>query len=323
MAYFLGTDEAGYGPNLGPLVISASVWQVPDTVRAEDLYSLLGQVITCSAGRAADRCPSRVAIADSKTLYQSGAGLALLERGVWASLALLGHRPTTWRETWHALAPESGAELPSLIEYAAYDTPVPVDAAAEELAPLGEALGACLAGAGVRLVGLRSRAVFPERFNDLLQRYESKGTALSSLTLELARQVMDPLEKGPITVICDKHGGRDRYAALLGQHFPEWLIEIYGEGRQQSVYRFGPASRRVEFRFHTKAESYLPVALASMASKYLRELAMRALNAFWCSRVPGLEPTAGYPHDALRYKTAIAAVQAEMGIEDRAVWRTK
>ncbi len=30
MPYLLGTDEAGYGPNLGPLVISASVWEVPD-----------------------------------------------------------------------------------------------------------------------------------------------------------------------------------------------------------------------------------------------------------------------------------------------------
>ena len=26
--YLIGTDEAGYGPNLGPLVISATVWQV-------------------------------------------------------------------------------------------------------------------------------------------------------------------------------------------------------------------------------------------------------------------------------------------------------
>ena len=33
MTYLIGTDEAGYGPNLGPLVISATVWQVPDGVR--------------------------------------------------------------------------------------------------------------------------------------------------------------------------------------------------------------------------------------------------------------------------------------------------
>ena len=35
MAYLIGTDEAGYGPNLGPLVISATLWEVPE--EAKDL----------------------------------------------------------------------------------------------------------------------------------------------------------------------------------------------------------------------------------------------------------------------------------------------
>jgi hypothetical protein len=79
----------------------------------------------------------------------------------------------------------------------------------------------------------------------------------------------------------------------------------------------------VEVRFHTKAESHLPAALASMASKYLRELAMEALNGFWCRRVDGLHRTAGYPLDAKRFKAEIAAVQAELGIEDRRLWRMR
>ena len=120
-----------------------------------------------------------------------------------------------------------------------------------------------------------------------------------------------------------KHGGRNRYAGLLAEHFPEWLIEVHGEGRQRSVYRFGPRQRRVEICFQTKAESHLPTALASMASKYLRELAMRALNAFWCARVADLRPTAGYPQDAKRFKAAVAPVQAGLGIDDAVLWRAK
>ena len=30
MLYVVGTDEAGYGPNLGPLVIAATVWQIDE-----------------------------------------------------------------------------------------------------------------------------------------------------------------------------------------------------------------------------------------------------------------------------------------------------
>ena len=51
-----------------------------------------------------------------------------------------------------------------------------------------------------------------------------------------------------------------------------------------------------------KGEEFLPTALASMTAKYLRELSMRAFNEFWCARVPGLRPTAGYPGDAPRFK---------------------
>ncbi|MBU4400433.1 MAG: hypothetical protein KKE86_13995, partial [Planctomycetes bacterium] len=46
MGYLVGTDEAGYGPNLGPLVISATAWEVPDGVGNEDLHERLAGVIS-------------------------------------------------------------------------------------------------------------------------------------------------------------------------------------------------------------------------------------------------------------------------------------
>jgi hypothetical protein len=70
-------------------------------------------------------------------------------------------------------------------------------------------------------------------------------------------------------------------------------------------------------------EVFLATALASMTAKYLRELAMRALNEFWCARVPGLRPTAGYPTDAPRFKQEIAAVQRELGVDDHLLWRNR
>jgi len=236
---------------------------------------------------------------------------------------VLDRRPDTWLDVWKSLAPDAVDSMRSVPWYADHDTPVPMDADTSELDSLGRALTEGLDAAGVRLLDIRSRAVFPERFNELVETYDNKGAALSHTTLDLVAQVMRPIERGPISILCDKHGGRNRYGPLLEEHFPDSLIEIHGEGRERSVYQFGPPQRRVDIRFQMKGETHLPAALASMASKYLRELAMRAFNAFWCDKVPDLKPTAGYPQDAKRFKAEIADKQNELGIEDRVLWRNR
>jgi hypothetical protein len=258
MPYLIGTDEAGYGPNLGPLVISASVWEAPDGVGGEDLYERLDGVIASRAGilpaqkHRQDACGT-VAMADSKALYQSGKGLRLLERGLWAAFALLDKRPCTCRDVWKLLAPDCEAQR----QAGMCDDDgraAPLDAAPAELIELGTRVHEGTAAAGVRLVSLQSRVVFPAEFNDTVERCGSKGLALSRWTLELAARAMAPLPDGCISILCDKHGGRDRYLPLLMEHFPEAFIEIHGEGRQRSQYCFGPAERRVEFCFQAKGE---------------------------------------------------------------------
>jgi hypothetical protein len=323
MGYLIGTDEAGYGPNLGPLIISATVWETPNDVGNEDLFRRLSHVIATGLRSVRGDGPLRVAMADSKTLYSPEKGLRHLERGLWAAFGLLDRRPRTWRDVWHVLAPEAIESMRTIPWCAAYDLPAPLDCDGEPLEPLAEFLRNGLATAGVRLATMRSRAIFEEEFNSLVERHGSKGAALSHETLALAARMIEPLPSGPISMVCDKHGGRNRYAAILAEFFPEWFIEVRGEGREKSVYRSGPADRRIEVCFRTKAESCLPAALASMASKYLRELAMRAFNDYWRGLVPGLQPTAGYPQDAKRFRLDIAEMQAKMHIADRLVWRIK
>ncbi|MEN6450223.1 MAG: hypothetical protein ABFC96_07015 [Thermoguttaceae bacterium] len=321
MEYLIGTDEAGYAPNFGPLVISATVWEAPDGVRGEDLFERLAPVISERPERAAG-CP-RVAIADSKALYSPDRGLRHLERGLWATLGLLDHRPRCWRDVWQALAPDAIEPMRCVPWYADYDRPTPLDCDGEDLALLAEPLRAGLAAAGVRLVAMRSRAVFAHQFNDLIEQHGNKGAALSHETLALAARMIDPLPPAPVSVICDKHGGRNRYGDLLAEHFPDSFIEVHGEGGPRSTYRFGPADRRIQFTFRVRAEACLPAALASMASKYLRELAMRAFNDYWRGHLPGLEPTAGYPVDAKRFRAAIAQKQRQLKIDDRILWRQR
>jgi hypothetical protein len=65
------------------------------------------------------------------------------------------------------------------------------------------------------------------------------------------------------------------------------------------------------------------VALASIVSKTIRELWMDVFNGYWCSRVPGLRPTAGYPNDSKRFRAAIEPAAAVEQCDPAMWWRVK
>ena len=66
-------------------------------------------------------------------------------------------------------------------------------------------------------------------------------------------------------------------------------------------------------RFLRKADAVDPAAaLASMTAKYVRELFMESLNAFFAARVEGLKPTAGYYSDGRRFLADVEDVLGEL-----------
>ena len=322
MAYLIGTDEAGYGPNLGPLVISASVWEVPDKCDEAAVDALVAGIVARKLTPRTEDPPPLV-IADSKVLYKPASGLRLLEQHFLAALSLWQPRPERWIDCWQLLAPDSCDALASAPWFDGFNDGLPWEADGDEIDRLAAVTTAALETRGVHLVGVRARVIFPEEFNDLVEHHGTKGEALSAETLRLLATMLEAIERGPIRVNCDKHGGRNHYGRHLQDQFPDTLVEIHGESRAQSVYRFGPKGRRVEICFRAGGEAMLATALASMCSKYLRELAMRPFNHFWCRQVPKLRPTAGYPGDSRRFKQAIAAAQAGLGIDDRYLWRER
>lgn len=329
MGYIVGTDEAGYAPNLGPLVITATVWSVPGDPRQVDLYKLLSKAVAKVPAKKAKRAengkpkpPRRVVFADSKLVYKPPDGLEQLELGVLAALALAGQRPATWREIWRLLDGELADRLDDFPWHADYERTIPAAADPLHVERLATRLASEAEANGVELVAIRSRAVFADHWNSLTEEH-NKSTALSLLTLELLSQVLTALPPAPVAVICDKHGGRNFYQPLLQRHVAASLVEVYGEGRTESIYRWGPDECRTEVVFRVNAERYLPCAVASMTSKYLRELSMQAFNQYWSRHLPELRPTAGYPLDAGRFKADIAAMQATLGITDHILWRNR
>src|SRR5690606_24744985 len=75
MPWVVGIDEAGYGPNLGPLVQAAVAVRLPDAAPAG------GETLQPVVRQAHERDDGRLLIDDSKKVDTRG-GLAALERGV-------------------------------------------------------------------------------------------------------------------------------------------------------------------------------------------------------------------------------------------------
>lgn len=318
MGFQIGTDEAGYGPNLGPLVIATSVWRLPDDCLEIDLYERLASLVT---SKPSDR--ERLAIADSKQLHRPSSNDRRLETGVLSAFAALDRFPTTWHALWECAAPSFVAEIPSIPWYREYEggTFDPAMLSARDI--WRERWRSTADAQQVQLQQLLATTIDAHQFNPRVRAVGSKGIVLSETTLRLIREVIDRLPIEPITIVCDKHGGRNHYAGLLRDLFEVPLVRVQQEGRELSRYTLEYGGRHVEICFRVGGESFLPSALASMLAKLLREEAMRAFNWFWAQHVSPLRPTAGYPVDAQRFRADIRAAQRHLAIDDETLWRCR
>ncbi|NBV45309.1 MAG: hypothetical protein EBR86_06605 [Planctomycetia bacterium] len=163
MTLVIGTDEAGYGPNLGPLVVAATAWHAADddapdagTTDPAPRFDRATAALAAACGAAP--------WADSKRIYQPAGGLGPLETGV---LAALVDCPADGRALADRLAiavdPPAPPEWPRFLV-----TPLPVAAEALALERLREAVADVLPRHGLRLVAIRCRVVQPAAFNALL-----------------------------------------------------------------------------------------------------------------------------------------------------------
>ncbi len=308
----IGLDEAGYGPKLGPLVITATVWEVPD--RSTDLWKVFADVVQQTRPSSNEK----IHVADSKQVYQPARGLAELERSVLCTLSLLGPPPDSFERLWQQLC---GSPLPAELPpwYRLAPERLPTCVPAEAVASVAERWQKRCRETDVRLVRVRSDVVWAARFNRLVDELGNKSWLLSRLTFQLLRNVWSPQADEPTLVLADKHGSRNSYQRLLAEFVESEFPFCVEESLEVSHYRIGAT----ELRLEAKGERHFPVAVASLVSKYVRELVVAGFNRFWQEHQPDLKPTKGYPQDAQRFQRDIAAVQAKLGIPDEVLVRKR
>jgi ribonuclease HII len=196
---------------------------------------------------------------------------------------------------------------------------LPADAALPPAELAGE-LRSALDAAGVEVRALATKTVTVARFNEGVERTDSKAAVLFEAAMDLLAPWLDV--EGPVTVVIDRHGGRKFYSEPLAGRFPDRFHWVETEEKGISAYVFPADDVRISFEVNADAR-HRPVALASMAAKYVRERWMGAFNAWFASHDPDLAPTAGYVTDARRWLVESAEMRARIGVTDEALVRVR
>jgi ribonuclease HII len=321
MLVYAGIDEAGYGPMLGPLCVAATAFVMPDddpSAGAPDLWRRLNKAV-CRNRRDRRR---RIAINDSKLLKGASKAkthpLLHLERGVLSFLGVSEEIPVDER----ALLKRLTAVAPDQPWYESC-SPLPVAEMKDTLRIASARLRRTLETAGVGQVSMRCEIVDADALNEQVERTGSKAAVNLAAALRLADRIHRRWGKAHPRIIVDRHGGRTHYLRELQLAWPEAQITIVAEEPTVSRYRLSDGKRHLTISFVCEAESHhFPVALASMAAKYVRELMMLRLNRYFRRFLPELKPTAGYVQDGRRYLREIESVIGREGIARKRLVRS-
>ncbi|HJW86828.1 MAG TPA: hypothetical protein VJ440_09370 [Candidatus Brocadiaceae bacterium] len=314
MTIIAGIDEAGYGPVLGPLVITVAAFDVPDEKAHDSLWELLKEGVSDSLK---DK-KNRLCIRDSKKLYNARSGLKALEDAV---LSFLHLTDATAAPSFYQLLDRLSCHDAGAIErypwYAGKDYTLPVATSVSAVLNYANLLQYALGRHNVRFHYAGSCVLTVREFNEQVRLSGNKGAVLFRSCASLIAKLWDA-SGDTIHLTIDKQGGRNSYLDPLQEQFPTATFLAMEEGAKISTYEATNAQKKkMTLSFVEKGEeSCMAVALASLFSKYVRELFMRLENQYWLQCMPGLKPTAGYYEDAHRFLSQIAPVMREQAIQE-------
>lgn len=294
-----GIDEVGYGPILGPLVVSASIFLVKENPEA-NMWDRLHK----SVGKQKRRLGKKILVTDSKKAYNRKAGLGCLEQTIKAFLNQLHPE----RTPFSVLLPVVSDDLTRQIKKYPWYTSLYGDYLSEIDPLIDYDLTEDMEREEIEFVDFRCQCMDVEEFNRVVTATENKATAVIISVMNLIRQIISLAvfcTAKRIIIYSDRLGGRMYYGDILNSIFyplQDFKIDEMEESSRISKYKLSSSKRTMEIQFEVGADDKrLPVALASMVGKYVREKVMQHMNEYFIKLQPGLRPTAGYWTDGHRF----------------------
>jgi ribonuclease HII len=297
--FVTGVDENGLGPLLGPLVTTAVTLEISQYRREK--HAAWGRELGIddsknTAGFGQMRSAEALALAVCEQLQGKPAscvddlfGALLLDApDVLRAPCPKRSRPQCWSA--EIALPCFGGDLDE-----------------------GRAMLKALTSRKLRIVHARSAVACTGALNRCLR----AGQSRVEVDLELMeRLVLDARARtdAPLLAICGMVGGIRNYKDKL-RHFPTSALKER-RGRDGSLAFELEEVGHVRFEIDADAR-HLPVALASMIGKYVRELWMERQNRFYRGHDPALEDVSGY-HDPVtrRFIAQSEKLRARLGVED-------
>ena len=300
----VGVDENGLGPLLGPLVTTAVSFELARY--SPDKHAKVGRALGIDDSKASAGF-GQMALAE-------GLALALVEQLTGAQVAhvdalfdaLLLDKPSALQ-----------APCPRGAHAQCWSTPLALPCFGGELAAGREMLRG-LHAAGLCPLHVRSALACTGSLNTRLR----AGQSRVEVDLELMeRLVLDARAHtgAEVRAICGMVGGIRNYPSRM-RHFPRSGLKQLRASAGTLAFDVA-AVGHVRFEIDADAR-HLPVALASMVGKYVRELWMERQNRFYRGHDASLAEVSGY-HDPVtrRFIEASAPLRLSLAIEDACFMR--
>jgi hypothetical protein len=322
-----GIDEAGYGPLLGPLVVGCCAFEIDHADAAAHPAAdlpCIWKLLRKNLSKTRSRSGRILHVNDSKLVYSSG-NLAELERSILAIASASGLKTDDLNSLIHCVAPRAIPHLSAYPWYGDEGEQFPIENDGIAIRMHANSLRLECQRTKTTAVHLAAQIVPEGEFNKMVGNTRNKASALFSLAAMHLDHLLRTYGEQNLVIVCDRQGGRMHYGHLLRLMFEDWSLQILNENEDGcSEYILTRYGHPVRLTFVEKAEALcLPVAVASMLSKYLREGLMRRFNAFWSAQLPGLIPTAGYYGDGTRFLRDIEEKRRAMGIADERLVRCR